>query len=365
MKKRIVQLESVYKSFFESFLEKTPSWFSYSYKQALETLFDSGWSSGQNVVPYMPASKWETFYIVPTLESLQKKWARQQIGSDDVSLAEILFLQLDAIKPDIVYLSDLNCVDIGFFSQLNKVPLVTGWCATEPNEAFNWRSLDLLLSGIGSIRQRTLDLGVRRAEKFMSGAPSFRNVNGGGFCGRKDLCFSGSFSRTLHHERAKNFAKLGEAIPEYRLDIYTESQPQVLLGQPNIRLLPAVYASDVVCTYSDYKIVLDGRADFGLGEAQYSRETSNMRIFEATKAGSMLLTEHCENLDEYFEIGVEIETYSSVDELREKCRYYLRDDNELKRENIARNGQLRTLSEHSIESRALWFEKIIENAFFD
>ncbi len=361
MKKRIVQLESVYAGFIQDFSEKNPRWLNDGYAAALERLFDSGWSSGQNVVPYMPASRWETFYIVPTLVPLQKKWAREKTGAEDISLAEILFLQLNEIKPDVVYVSDLNCVDLGFFSQLNERPFIVGWCATEPNDALKWNALDLLLSGIESIRQRSVELGARRAERFMSGAPSFRSLNGGTLGCQKHLCFSGSFSPVLHHERIENFAKLATTMHEFCLDIYTRSRPKPLLECPNISLLPAVYASEVVKTYSDYKLVLDGRADFGIGEEQYLRETSNMRIFEATKAGSMLITENCRNLSEYFEPGVEIETYGSIDELVEKCRYYLRPDNELRRAEIARNGQTRASAEHSIESRALWFEKIIES----
>ena len=113
--------------------------------------------------------------------------------------------------------------------------------------------------------------------------------------------------------------------------------------------------------YSNYKITLDARANFGLNDLSFSSETSNMRIFEATKAGSLLLTQASNNLKKYFELDKEIITYASKEELFDKLNYYLNPSNESLRRSIAEKGYLRTISSHSIENRSLWFKRILDS----
>ena len=93
------------------------------------------------------------------------------------------------------------------------------------------------------------------------------------------------------------------------------------------------------------KIVLNiTRTDF------YGAETGvNLRIFECVAAGCFLLTDYCEELEELFDIGQEIETFRSSRELAEKVRYYLAHDDE--RRAIARRGHERFKSSHTWRSR--------------
>jgi spore maturation protein CgeB len=73
------------------------------------------------------------------------------------------------------------------------------------------------------------------------------------------------------------------------------------------------------------------------------------RIFEVPGAGGFLLTEPAEDLDRYFAIGQEIETFASLDELVSKIEYYL--DHPSKRSEIATAGYLRVRHEHTYEER--------------
>lgn len=75
----------------------------------------------------------------------------------------------------------------------------------------------------------------------------------------------------------------------------------------------------------------------------YAAETGvNLRIFEALAAGCFLLTDACEEVTELFEVGVEIETYSSATELKDKVNYYLAHQEE--REAIAARGHQKFMS---------------------
>ena len=76
---------------------------------------------------------------------------------------------------------------------------------------------------------------------------------------------------------------------------------------------------------------------------------NNMRLYEATGMGSLLLTDKKDNLHKLFEIDKEIVTYSSKEEASEKAQYLIA--NPIKASEIARAGQARTLKEHSYEER--------------
>lgn len=76
---------------------------------------------------------------------------------------------------------------------------------------------------------------------------------------------------------------------------------------------------------------------------------NNMRLFEATGVGTLLITDWKENLHEMFEPGKEVVAYRTPEECAELIQYYLEHDDE--REAIARAGQQRTLREHTYYQR--------------
>lgn len=54
-------------------------------------------------------------------------------------------------------------------------------------------------------------------------------------------------------------------------------------------------------------------------------------------------------LTDYFTIGVDLEAYSSMDELVDKCAYYLAHDEE--RKQIAKNGYEKMSADHTYPHR--------------
>lgn len=73
---------------------------------------------------------------------------------------------------------------------------------------------------------------------------------------------------------------------------------------------------------------------------------SRLRDIEAPMLGACYLTEYTEGLEYLYDLGTEIETYRTVEELKEKIER-LSGDSEL-REKLRKKGQQRALSQHSI-----------------
>jgi spore maturation protein CgeB len=85
---------------------------------------------------------------------------------------------------------------------------------------------------------------------------------------------------------------------------------------------------------------------------------NNMRLFEATGVGTLLITDWKENLHEMFEPGKEVIAYRTSEECAELVRYYLEHEDE--GTEIARAGQQRTLREHTYYQRVQELVDIVE-----
>jgi spore maturation protein CgeB len=76
---------------------------------------------------------------------------------------------------------------------------------------------------------------------------------------------------------------------------------------------------------------------------------ANMRLYEATGMGSLLLTDAKSNLGSMFDVGGEIAAYTSPTDCAAKIRHYLAHEEE--RAAIAAAGQRRTLTDHNYFKR--------------
>ncbi len=74
-----------------------------------------------------------------------------------------------------------------------------------------------------------------------------------------------------------------------------------------------------------------------------------LRIFDILGCGGFLMTNYQPELTEHFEIGVDLEAYASLDELVDKCSYYLTHDKE--RQDIAANGYRKVKEGHTYQKR--------------
>jgi len=85
---------------------------------------------------------------------------------------------------------------------------------------------------------------------------------------------------------------------------------------------------------------------------------NNMRLYEATGVGALLITDWKENLIEMFEPGKEVVAYRTTEECVEMVKYYL--EREEERKAIASAGQERILREHTYYQRTKELVEILQ-----
>lgn len=104
--------------------------------------------------------------------------------------------------------------------------------------------------------------------------------------------------------------------------------------------------------FCDDKVRAARAARVALNPLHYAEvDGLNCRAFELAGCGAFQICTQKPVLKEHFIPGAEIETFSSIDELIEKIRHYLRNPEEAAR--IARRGQARAHREHTYVQRLL------------
>lgn len=82
-----------------------------------------------------------------------------------------------------------------------------------------------------------------------------------------------------------------------------------------------------------------------------------LRIFDIMGSGGFCMTNYQAELPELFEIGVDLEAYSSLEELVDKCSYYLTHEDE--RQQIALNGYRKVKEYHGYVNRMVEMVKAV------
>lgn len=264
-------------------------------------------------------------------------------------LMEVAMAQVKAFKPDVLYCQDLSFFPGDVLRELKTdVKLVVGQIACPlPPQSF-LDGYDLILTSFPHFIDRLKASGIA-SEYFKIGFDT-RVLDELGEV-RKDVevSFVGGISR--HH---------GKAVP--LLEHLAATTPIQFFGY-GASTLPRsspirkrhhgeVWGLDMYRALARSKITLNRHINVAENNA------NNMRLYEATGVGSLLITDRKDNLDELFEVGKEILAYSSQEEAAELIRYYLAHPDEA--ETIARAGQARTLRDHTYKRRIEELVPILE-----
>lgn len=255
-------------------------------------------------------------------------------------LMDVAIAQIKASKPDILYCQDLSFFPGDVLRQLKQhVRLVVGQIACPlPPESF-LKGYDLILTSFPHFVSRLRSLGIA-SQYFRIGFDERVLSLLGQVSKDTEFSFVGGISR--HHEGA---IPLLEYLSEHaNMNVFGYGATSLPQTSPILRQHQGeVWGMDMYRALARSSITLNRHINVAENYA------NNMRLYEATGVGSMLLTDSKDNLQELFNIDEEIITYSSKEEALEKVRYFVDHQEEAKQ--IAKNGQARTLRDHTYSQR--------------
>lgn len=151
--------------------------------------------------------------------------------------------------------------------------------------------------------------------------------------------------------------KLAAVERERTLNRLSDHFDVALYTRSDTSRLPKVHCRGGVSTLTEMPKVFQA-SRINLNITMRPIETGlSLRIWDVLGCGGFLLTNYQAEIPDYFEIGRDLETYESMDELEEKVRYYLSHDEE--RVEIAISGYEKVARYHTYEIRLAQMLKIL------
>lgn len=255
-------------------------------------------------------------------------------------LMDVAVAQIKAAKPDVLYCQDLSFFPGDVLLALKAdVRLIVGQIACPlPPQSF-LKGYDLILTSFPHFVDRLRAMGVA-SEYFRIGFDERVLSLLGTVDKDMDFSFVGGISR--HH---------GGAIPllEYMVDqvgmkVYGYGADALPASSPiRARHGGEVWGLEMYRALARSRMTLNRHINVAENNA------NNMRLYEATGVGTLLLTDQKDNLHELFDVGSEVLAYSSKEEAAELVRHYSSHVDQAKA--IAQAGQQRTLREHTYRHR--------------
>jgi len=360
---KIVILDTYYARFLKSFYEARRSLRQASAKEQTAALLQAAFGTSDFYTRHLNELGCEAVDLIANCVPLQAAWARENqvpfnawalrlphrlfrlpyLGNILVSmpgLVDVAMAQIRSLRPDILY-----CQDMSFFpgealqDLKDDIRLIVGQIACPMLPQSFLKGYDLILTSFPHFVPRLRELGIS-SEYFRIGFDTRVLDMLGEVPQDLSASFVGGISR--HHLNA---------IP--LLEYLAENTDMRFFGYGK-KTLPRtspirkrhhgeVWGMDMYGTLARSLVTLNRHINVAENYA------NNMRLYEATGIGTLLITDHKDNLGELFEIGKEIVCYSSKEEAAELINYYSCHPQEARV--IARAGQTRTLSEHTYQRR--------------
>lgn len=328
-------INTFYAGFLESHYQKNPNLLRASYKEQHDSLLKECFGDSDFYSTGLQRAGCQAEDLIINCAPLQEAWSKEQ-----GSLAEGLSIaveQIRKLKPDVLYCQDLTLAPDFLEAIRPYVGLIVGQVASPYGQA-RLDFYDIIFSSFPHFVKRFREMGIASYYQPLAfDAGVLERVEQLPYDLRPVACsFVGGISAD-HQRRREFFEKVAGEIP---IDFWGYGKENLSLDSPiRRRHYGEVWGRDMFSSLAHSKITLNNHIDVAENYA------NNMRLFEATGCGALLVTDYKDNLAELFEIGKEVVAYRSTEECIALIKYYLEHPAEAAK--IARAGQERTLQNHT------------------
>jgi spore maturation protein CgeB len=347
---RLLILDTCYPPFLRSHYARNQGLARQPYGAQWRALMDTFFGTADSYSHALGELGHEAHEVVANCRPLQEAWVREQ-GRGGRRLLPFRFqrervvdAQAQEYRPDVVYVQNMRFFSTGLRRRLRRRgATIVGQIASEPPSRSTLRAYDLVLTSFPHFVDRFRAAGVQseylrigfdpRALEQLESDGVERELHG--------AVFVGALNRTQH--RSGN-AQLERAARRAPIEFWGYGATGWPPGSPiRERYRGEAWGLDMLRVLYESKLALNRH----IGVAE--QNANNMRLYEATGVGTLLLTDRKDNLIDLFEPGREVVAYTDEDDLVEQVHWYLEHDEQ--RRAIARAGQERTLRDHTYRRR--------------
>lgn len=367
---KVIFATTCYEQFLKEFHESNASLHGKPFSERMEIfLRDSFFGAAPFYTKHFRMLGIETQFHILNAEE-QKQWAQEQNVSyndsyklgmrfrkkyipwieykrNDIWMKEIFLEQVKLFKPDVIVSMNIHVLSGEIAKELKKhCKFLVGQCAS-PAGNIDISSYDLIVTTLPSYIEMFRNKGIK-SEYLKLGFPTdvLRKLEPHE-APETNIVFAGGIGGVNHKERIEILESL---LTLEKTRIYGYLKSGINMSSPLRRLnISPLFGLPMFQAFYDSRIVFNNHIDIA------GKYAANMRMYEATGVGSLLLTDYKDNIHEIFEPDKEIVVYKSAEECFEKAKYLL--EHEDKRAEIAEAGQKRTLAEHTYKHRS---EELLE-----
>ncbi|MHB8468468.1 MAG: CgeB family protein [Gaiellaceae bacterium] len=345
---RFLILDTCYPAFLRAHYERAPGLASRPYQEQWAALMATFFGTADSYSHALQELGHEAHEVVANCEPLQRAWAREH----DVRTPRlrrrpseaVVRAQAAAFRPDVVYVQNMQHFSPALLGELRRGgALVAGQIASEPPPDDVVRAFDLVLTSFPHFVDRLGRLGVRTAYLRIGFDPRVlaRLETERAQRDRHAAVFVGALNRTQHREGNELLERAARRAPLEFWGYRAQGWPPG--SSLRSRYRGEAWGIDMFRVLYEARIAVNRHIGVAEGYA------NNMRLYEATGVGTLLLTDGGRNLADLFEPGREVAVYRDEDDLVAQIEHYLAHEDE--RHAIARAGQERTLHEHTYQHR--------------
>ena len=368
---RIALLDTYYPRFLQALYVRQAYLGRRTYDDQRQFLLDQVFGTSDFYSRHMRELGHDAQDLIVNCKPLQKTWAREQgvscselalnlpqrllrvpvVGpwlSSLPGLVEIAVEQIKALRPDVLYCQDLWFLPPHKMAELKPyVKRIVGQIASPlPPEPY-LHAYDLILTSFPHFVPRLSAMGIA-SEYFRIGFDPRVLQELGPVTKDVDVSFVGGISR--HHGKA--LPMLEHLARQTPIEFFGYGAGSLPASSPiKSRHHGEVWGLDMYRALARSRVTLNRHINVAENYA------NNMRLYEATGVGTLLITDVKDNLGELFEVGKEVVAYRNQGEAVELINHYLKNPEEA--EKIAKAGQQRTLRDHSYQLRMVELETIL------
>jgi spore maturation protein CgeB len=348
-------LTKYYSRFLDTFYARQPNFKSLSHQQMLETLLREYFADTGALYHYSKKHNNECSIIIANCEPLQKQWAKEH----DVQYTtnwekEIAMAQIKRFTPDVFYIEGIFSHYGEFLKQAKTYcKAIVAWISSPMSERVPLNDIDLILSSTPDFVDTFRKKGIR--SEYMLPAFDTRVVELLDASQKKDIPFS--FVGGWSHVHANRKKALEELVSRSAIKLWGYGFAKKQYPMSSLTFYKNVFSAErdpIMDAYCGelwgldmYAILHRSLVTFNIHESLLKGSVGNMRMFEASGVGTMLMNDNGTNVSDLFVPGKEIEVYNSIDEAVEKVNYYSAHPDEAVE--IGRNAQRRTMRDYNYD----------------
>jgi spore maturation protein CgeB len=401
MSYRFVRVTTNYPQYIKDFYLRNPEAKLKSYNDQYVELTQDSIEISSAYVKNLNKIGVKAFEIITNAVHLQNSWKTENNISSNISTQDLAIIQIKSYQPEIVWIDDLEIVDKGWKTKLLKevpsIKLFIGHHCAPYNDSLieKLKLFDIMFTCTPGLRNDFEKLGIKSYLMYHGFESSVLDkiteepkeidliftgslISGGGFHTSRieyiesilksgiNITLFGNLEEKKKVLLKKVFYNIIISLRKLGLSSTIESisvlKKNKAFGDSKIHFYSKKLincAKPPVFGFEMFKTLSKSKVCFNIHGEVAGNCAGNIRLFEATGVGTCLVTDWKENIKDLFEPGKEIITYKTKEECVAKIKWLNDNPNEMER--IAKAGQKKTLSFHTIEKRAILLNEILEN----